>query len=1105
MSKTLKAVFLVDSTGVARGVDQAKAKISELEKSSTSMGDSFDKQTSRVGKAFSGLGNAMATFGVPFSGSISKIGTDLDKAKSHASGYGQVLSDVGKVAGGVAVAGMVGFAAESVKMAGDFQQQMSKLITSGGELQSNLAGDFSGVEKLMASTGTSSQQLAAGLYTINSAGFHGADGLNVLKAAAQGAKTENADVATVTDGLTTMLNDYGLKASAAAEVTSKMVMATSLGKTTFQDLAGSLHTVSPAAQAAGLSLNEVLGAMATMTAKGTPAADAATYLRQTILQLSNPSKVAAGEMQGLGLSAYDVSSKLGQRGLTGTLDLLTKAIAAHVQGGAVMIDNLKQAAAAGSGWASKLQQMTPAEQDQIKSLAGMGVAAAQAKAQLDTLSASGVKSTSSAGSLTSATNSQTAAQTRLAAAQARLGALQQQYGVTDTNTATAAQSRLAAAQARLVALQDQLAGKTKVTASEQNRLASAEQAVAAAQAKAGTSSGMTAAQQNSLAAAQRAVDAAQTAVAASGAKVADAQSKGTSSTAALQAQIKQYDAAVATLPPAARKVLDGLVANQQGYQDLNSTIAKLPPAQQTAVAALAKMTGGTKSMQAALELTGVSAYTFQANVKKVAGATTEAGGNVAGWATVQKNFNQKLAESKQTVNELAIRFGSMLIPYLEKAMSATKDVVVWFEKHKSAAEALAGVIGGVLAVAFTAFTVNKIAGMIRGVRSAAGELRTLEQTTVKVAQTLLEKFGIIQSSAETSSEGVGQAAEQQAARASTAAEQQAAQVEQAAQQQAAGVEAAQTGQQTAVETSAASQATAVESSAATQATMAQTSAETQAAGVEAAVTGMATTAETTVAGMETTVTGSAAAMSTGVSSEIAGMATAVDGEVAAMATTVDTEIAGMATTAEGEAAGMAATVEADSAAAMSSEAGMGGMGGGMGMLGAAGGALGGGMMAYQGYQGKGAMSDVSLIGGSALAGAAIGSVIPGLGTLAGAGIGAGIGGGIDLYKHFFKAATGGIVTHPMVGLVGEAGPEAIIPMGDPNAFAQFVGANASALPPLGGGAMPAASAAAGAGSTTTIQITVMGNVASEQDLVNAVWQGLLQKQQINGVLFANVP
>src|SRR5439155_11509436 len=127
------------------------------------------------------------------------------------------------------------------------------------------------------------------------------------------------------------------------------------GKTHMQDLAGALATVAPAASAVHMPLEQVLGAMATMTAKGTPAADAATYLRMTLLQLSNPTAKARQEMTDLGLSAIDVSQHLGTRGLAGTLEMIEGAIKSRLgPAGTVLSETLKEGANSSGDWQAAL-------------------------------------------------------------------------------------------------------------------------------------------------------------------------------------------------------------------------------------------------------------------------------------------------------------------------------------------------------------------------------------------------------------------------------------------------------------------------------------------------------------------------------------------------------------------------------------------------------------------------------------------------------------------------------------------------------------------------------------------------------------------------------
>ena len=265
-----------------------------------------------------------------------------DEFSNVAKSTSSSMSGMQKVATTVAAAStaaLVGFGVASVKMAGDFQQQMIRIVTTAGESQKNLQSDMKGVLAISVATATSTEQLTSGLYTINSAGYHGAAGLTVLKAAAEGARSENADLGTVTNALTTILNDYHLKANQSVSVTNQMIAAVSAGKMNFQDFAGSLSAVLPVANAAHLSFAQVGGAVATMTAQGMSAQQATQDLANTIRALQNPNQVAINEMQQLGLDSNQVSQQLGKKGLTGTLETLTQSITSHMgPAGLVIMD-----------------------------------------------------------------------------------------------------------------------------------------------------------------------------------------------------------------------------------------------------------------------------------------------------------------------------------------------------------------------------------------------------------------------------------------------------------------------------------------------------------------------------------------------------------------------------------------------------------------------------------------------------------------------------------------------------------------------------------------------------------------------------------------------
>jgi len=280
-----------------------------------------------------------------------KLAKGLGAAESSVTSMGSRIGGLVKSMGSMAAFFGMFAAAEGVKAAVEsaskFQSSMTLLVTAGGEAASALPAVATGIQNIAKSTGTSTEQLAEGMYTIEKAGIRGASGLNVLKAAAQGAAAESVDLGTMTNALTSIMRSYNLPASKAVTVTNELVAASGASKTTMQEFAGSLSTVLPVASAAGISFAQVGGAIATLTSHGTSADEATQELANTIRNLQAPNQVAQKAMQQLGLSVNDVTTNLGKRGLSGTIDLITQAISSKLgPQGTVLIDTFKKSQSA---------------------------------------------------------------------------------------------------------------------------------------------------------------------------------------------------------------------------------------------------------------------------------------------------------------------------------------------------------------------------------------------------------------------------------------------------------------------------------------------------------------------------------------------------------------------------------------------------------------------------------------------------------------------------------------------------------------------------------------------------------------------------------------
>ncbi|MDQ0275742.1 phage-related protein [Arthrobacter silviterrae] len=248
----------------------------------------------------------------------------------------------------------------SIEAATKFEKSTTLLVTAGGESKTAIGAVRDGILAIASSTGTSTAQLSEGMYVMEKAGYRGADGLKVLKAAAQGAKAENVDLATMTQAVSDVMIDYHKKAGDAVSVTNSMVTASGLAKTTMQDFAGSMASIIPIGSSMGLSFAQLGGAIATMTQHGESAQQSTQNLANLVQNLSKPSSIASSAMNQLGINVTDLTKNLGTRGLTGTMKIVTDAITNHMgPAGLVVQDIMKKSANATQDLTAMMGKMPP--------------------------------------------------------------------------------------------------------------------------------------------------------------------------------------------------------------------------------------------------------------------------------------------------------------------------------------------------------------------------------------------------------------------------------------------------------------------------------------------------------------------------------------------------------------------------------------------------------------------------------------------------------------------------------------------------------------------------------------------------------------------------
>ncbi len=202
---------------------------------------------------------------------------------------------------GTALAGV--FTGLAIKKASDFQDQISQIATLSDFTADELANMGSDIKKLGIESGRALSELTKARYDIISAGFTDvASSMAVMNEASKLAVAGNTSAAATADVLTSALNAYGLTAESVARISDVLFTTVKLGKTTVDELAGSLGQVMPFAKAAGVEIEGVGAAMATLTLAGLDTTIATTGLRSAFRNLSAPTKEAKKEMEAAGIS-----------------------------------------------------------------------------------------------------------------------------------------------------------------------------------------------------------------------------------------------------------------------------------------------------------------------------------------------------------------------------------------------------------------------------------------------------------------------------------------------------------------------------------------------------------------------------------------------------------------------------------------------------------------------------------------------------------------------------------------------------------------------------------------------------------------------------------
>jgi len=211
---------------------------------------------------------------------------------------------------GIVAAG-VGLGYESIKLATGFETQMTRLTTAAGMPKPIVDASKQAVIDLGTQTGFTGTQMAEALYHPISAGLDMATSLNVVRDSAKEARISGANLDDTTYSLSSVMKAFNVGADGSAQTMATLNAIVGQGDMRFQDFNTSVKGWAAPAATFGVSVQSVGAALAYMTDRGVPAAQAGTQLGMSMTLMAAPTKQATKILTGVGVPLADITKAAG--------------------------------------------------------------------------------------------------------------------------------------------------------------------------------------------------------------------------------------------------------------------------------------------------------------------------------------------------------------------------------------------------------------------------------------------------------------------------------------------------------------------------------------------------------------------------------------------------------------------------------------------------------------------------------------------------------------------------------------------------------------------------------------------------------------------------
>lgn len=229
-------------------------------------------------------------------------------AKTVASGMENTGRKSALIASGMTAAGLAvaAFGVAAVKMAADFDQQMSTVQANTGATSAQMDQLRAAAIEAGASTVYSASDSADAINDLGKAGMSVTDILTGgLSGALNLAASDGMAVGDAAEYMANALSMFHLKGSQASQVADTLAAGAGKAVGNVSDFGEALNNCGAQANSFGMNVQETTGVLALFAQNGTIGAEAGTQLNSMLMKLAAPSAEASSTMKELGISAYD--------------------------------------------------------------------------------------------------------------------------------------------------------------------------------------------------------------------------------------------------------------------------------------------------------------------------------------------------------------------------------------------------------------------------------------------------------------------------------------------------------------------------------------------------------------------------------------------------------------------------------------------------------------------------------------------------------------------------------------------------------------------------------------------------------------------------------